>query len=212
MHDFHRLWFVSFILLAPLAVQAHAGKPVILDTDIGDDIDDTWALVMLLKSHELEPKLITTTFGKAEYRAKLIAKMLAVAGRTDIPIGLGEGGRTGSGQIHAWVDDYKLTDYPGKIHQDGAAAIIDLIDKSPEAVTVISIGPSHTLAEVIKRRPDLPAKASFVGMQGSVFKGYNGGPPEAEWNVKTNIKAAARSFCIGSKSRSRHSILADWSR
>ncbi len=167
-----------------------AKTPVILDTDIGDDIDDSWALVMLLKSYELDPKLITTTFGKAEYRAKLIAKMLTVAGRTDIPIGLGEGGHGGNGQLQPWIENFKLADYHGKVHQDGATAIIDLIDHSAEPITVISIGPSQTLAAVIKRRPDLPAKAYFVGMQGSVFKGYDGEKPSAEWNVKCDVKAA----------------------
>ena len=52
---------VFLLALSGLATQAVAKTPVILDTDIGGDIDDTWALVMLLKSPELDPKLITTT-------------------------------------------------------------------------------------------------------------------------------------------------------
>ena len=54
--------------------------PVILDTDIGDDIDDTWALVLLLKSPELDLKLVVGDQGKPLYRARLIAKLLQVAG------------------------------------------------------------------------------------------------------------------------------------
>ena len=200
------------IAWALFASPASAKTPVILDTDIGDDIDDTWALVMLLKSSELDPKLITTTCGKAEYRGKLIAKLLTIAGRTDIPIGLGEGGRKGTGGQQAWVEDFNLKDYPGTIHQDGAAAIIDLIARSPEPVTVISIGPSHTLAAVIKRRPDVVHNAHFVGMQGSVFKGYGGGPVSAEYNVKANVAAAQAVLSApGSKSRSRRWIHAGWS-
>src|SRR4051794_26657939 len=65
--------------------------PVILDTDIGDDIDDTWAVAMLLKSPQFDVKLITTTNGKAEYRARLLAKLLTAGDRTNIPIGLGAG-------------------------------------------------------------------------------------------------------------------------
>jgi len=60
--------------------QAH-GMPVILDTDIGDDIDDTWALIILLKSPDFDLKLVTTTHGKAVYRAKLVARILEAAGR-----------------------------------------------------------------------------------------------------------------------------------
>jgi inosine-uridine nucleoside N-ribohydrolase len=185
-------FFVGNMLIGAglFVASAEAKTPVILDTDIGDDIDDTWALVMLLKSPELDPKLITTTCGKAEYRAKLIAKMLTIAGRTDIAIGLGEGGHDGTGGQQQWVADYKLGDYRGTVHQDGAAAIIDLISRSPEPLTVISLGPSHTLAAVLKRRPDIAGKANYVGMQGSVFKGYDGGPVCAEYNVASNVPAA----------------------
>ncbi|ACK41425.1 MULTISPECIES: nucleoside hydrolase [Dictyoglomus] len=55
--------------------------PVILDTDIGTDMDDTWALAMLLNSPELDPKLITTVNGDTLYRAKLVAKLLKIAGK-----------------------------------------------------------------------------------------------------------------------------------
>ena len=166
--------------------------PVIFDTDIGDDIDDTWALMMLLKSPQFDLKLVTTTCGKAEYRAKIIAKLLTVAGRTDIPVGLGEGGREGVGRQQPWVQDYKLTDYPGKIHQDGAGAVIDAINQSPRPITVIAIGPLHTLAAVLDRQPQVAAKASLAGMFGSVRKGYGGGPVSAEYNVKANATAARK--------------------
>ena len=45
---------------------ARAGNiPVIFDTDIGDDIDDTWALGLLLKSPELDLKLVVGDRGQA---------------------------------------------------------------------------------------------------------------------------------------------------
>ena len=78
------------------------------------------------------------------------------------------------------------------VHQDGVAAIIDLLEKSPEPVTIISIGPSLTLAAVLDRRPEIAHKAYFVGMQGSVFHGYGGGPVSAEWNVVANVAAAKK--------------------
>ncbi len=195
MHAFFRLGFLSvasfWLALFGAATQAAAKTPVILDTDIGGDIDDTWALVMLLKSPELDLKLVTTTDGHAEYRAKLVAKILTAAGRTDVAVGLGAGGHDGAGPQEEWVRDFKLSDYRGTVHQDGVAAIIDLITASPQPVTIISIGPSHTLAAVLDRRPEIARRAFFVGMQGSVFHGYNGGPVSAEWNVVAN-KAAAK--------------------
>ena len=177
---------------AAAAPAAERAIPVILDTDIGDDIDDTWALVMLLKSPRLELKLGTTTFGKAEYRAKIIAKILTIAKRGDVPIGLGAGGRSGTGGQQPWVKDYALAGYPGKVHEDGVQALIDTINASPQPVTVISIGPSSTVAAALERQGSIAAKAVFVGMQGSVRKGYSGGKVSPEWNVVANVAAAKK--------------------
>ena len=52
------------------------GIPVIVDTDIGHDVDDVWALAFLLRCPELDVKLITTTTGDTLYRARLTAKLL----------------------------------------------------------------------------------------------------------------------------------------
>ncbi len=191
--------FLSLLALVTLAGLALAEDrvagpkiPVILDTDIGDDIDDSWALVLLLKSPQFELKLVTTTFGKAEYRAKIIAKLLTAAHRTEIPIGLGEGGHGGTGPQQPWVRDYKLSDYPGKIDQDGPAAIAQTIAKSPQPITVITIGPPTTLAAALERYPEMAAKAALAGMDGSVRKGYGGGKVSAEWNVRAAPAAARR--------------------
>jgi len=45
--------------------------PVVLDTDIGTDIDDTWALAFLLRCPELDVRLITTATGDTFDRARL---------------------------------------------------------------------------------------------------------------------------------------------
>jgi len=168
--------------------------PVILDTDIGDDIDDTWALVMLLKSPEFDLKLVTTTHGKAVYRARLIARLLEVAGRTDITIGLGAGGHDGSGRQQPWVEGFDLKTYPGIIYEDGVQALVDAVMKAPQPVTIISIGPSTTVAAALERQPDIASRATFVGMQGAVRKGYNGGPVGPEYNVKENVAAAQKAL------------------
>ena len=83
--------------------------PVILDTDIGDDIDDTWALVLLLKSPELNLKLVVGDYGEAQYRARLLAKLLERAGRTNVPVGVGlDIAPRGDGRQAAWIKDYDL--------------------------------------------------------------------------------------------------------
>ncbi len=177
--------------------------PVILDTDIGDDIDDTWALVMLLRCPELDVKLITTTSNYPANRARHVAKILMLAGRTDIPIGVGASipGQEPSEDatiIYPWVKDVQLADYPGKVFADGPQAVIDTIHTSADPVTVIAIGPLSTLGEVIRRDPTVVQNSRFVGMHGSVHVGYNGSyPPGSETNVRLFNEDCRRVFESG---------------
>jgi inosine-uridine nucleoside N-ribohydrolase len=169
---------------------------VILDTDIGDDIDDTWALGLLLKSPELDLKLVVGDYGKCQYRAKLLAKFLEAAGRSDVAVGVGlDIDPRGDGGQVAWAKDYDLAKYPGTVHHDGVQALIDTILKSPVPVTLISIGPLPNVAEALRREPRIAQHARFVGMQGSLRVGYDGKTtPEAEWNVRADAKACQAVF------------------
>ncbi len=169
--------------------------PVILDTDIGDDIDDTWALALLLKSSEVDLKLVVSDRGHTVYRAKLIAKLLQIAGRTDIPVGVGLSEGDKEGPQGPWVADYDLARYPGKVHQDGVGALIDTIMASSQPITLICIGPMPNIRAALDRQPEIAKRARFVGMYGSVRKGYDGSAePHKEWNVVADAKAAQRAF------------------
>jgi len=164
--------------------------PVILDTDIGGDIDDTWALVMMLNSPELDVKLVVSDTGDTVYRSKILAKMLQIAGRTDIPVGVGipfESRR--KYRQGPWVEDYDLADYSGKVLEDGVGAIIDVVMNAPEPVTLICIGPVPNIAEVLRREPHVAERARFVGMHGSIRRGYAGrAEPNAECNVVNHVR------------------------
>lgn len=186
----------GIVLLAFLAVTLSA-KPraVIFDTDICDDIDDTWALAALLQSPELDCKLITTAVGNTEAKAKVVAKFLERVGRTEIPIGIGVKQHDGSHRQTAWAQEYDLSSYPGTVHKDGVQALIDTIMKSQTPITVIAVGPLPNVGEALKREPRIAAKADFIGMHGSVYKGYGGSDtPDAEYNVKADVDAAKRAF------------------
>jgi inosine-uridine nucleoside N-ribohydrolase len=165
--------------------------PVILDTDIGGDIDDTWALGLLLKSPELDLKLVVGDYGQAPYRARLLARFLERAGRSDVPVGVGlDIEPHGEGRQAAWAKAYDLKKYPGKVCADGVQALIDTIMKSKQPVTLICIGPVPNIAEALKREPRIARHARFVGMHGSVRVGYDGKKsPAPEWNVKGDAKA-----------------------
>ncbi|HVZ64681.1 MAG TPA: nucleoside hydrolase [Lacunisphaera sp.] len=179
--------------LIPLLAAAATRRPVVFDTDIGGDIDDTWALALLLRSPELDLKLVLTETGEARYRAAVAAKLLEVAHRTDVDVGLGRDYGVmppDTRNLDPWIKDYDLDQYPGKVRVDGAQALIDLAMHSPEPVTIIAVGPVPTLAAALQRETGLAARCRFVGMHGSFKVGYGGSAtPEAEYNVKADPAA-----------------------
>jgi len=172
--------------------------PVILDTDIGGDIDDTWALAMLLKSPELDLKLVTTCHRNTPYRARITAKLLEVAGRTDVAVGVGIKSEDTEQRQAPWVKGYGLESYPGKVHQDGVGALVDTIMSSAEPVTLIAIGPAMNIAAALEREPRIAENSRIVGMFGNVRTGFGDSKvPIPEYNVKVDVPASRKVFTAG---------------
>lgn len=186
------------------AASLSAATPVVLSTDIAGDIDDTWALAHILRSPELDLKMVLTETGEARYRGSVAAKMLEVAERSDVDIALGlTSGVMEDKDRHQgpWVADYDLDAYPGSVHEDGIQAFIDLVRAADEPVTVIAIGPVPSLAAAIERAPDIAGKCHLTSMHGAFDKGYGGGPVDApEYNVRAAVPALRTVFDAGWKS------------
>jgi inosine-uridine nucleoside N-ribohydrolase len=180
------LWFLA---AAPVPV------PVILDTDLGDDIDDTWALAMLLGCPQVDLKLVVTASDDTPKKTRLVAKILERIGRTDVPIGTGV--KTSDNALHQekWLSDYHLDAYKGKVYPDGVQAMIDLIRASSGDIALLLIGPQTNIQEALKRDPGIAEKTRVVAMAGSVDIGYNGAPRRVpEYNVVRNVRAAQAVF------------------
>ena len=169
--------------------------PVILDTDIGFDVDDVWALAFMLKCPEIDVKLITTNTGDTTYSAALVAKLLEAADRTDIPIGVGIPLNT-VGKTHAaWLGSYQLSDYPGIVHGDGVGAICEVVRDCEEQVAIVGIGPLANIGAALSRDPSIIDGARFIGMHGSIKRGYMGAAkPMKEYNVAIHTAACQKVF------------------
>lgn len=188
---------IVFIALAFVMVGsvAAAPKPVILDTDICDDIDDIWALALLIQSPELDCKLVTTAVGNTEIKAKVVAKFLDKTGHATIPVGIGIKQHDGGHRHTDWAKDYDLASYPGGVHKDGVDTLIEVVMNAPERVTIIAIGPLPNIAAALEREPRIAEKADFIGMHGSIYKGYGGkSTPDPEYNVKVDVPACRKVF------------------
>lgn len=185
------LVLASLLLLDVLPAEAASNEksptPVIIVTDIGTDIDDSWAISLALRSPELEVELILADSTDARYRATVTAKLLQAAGRSDIPIAIGDDHPSPNNEtktLLSWIEGFDLKKYPGRVYEDGVAALIDFVRKSTRSPTIVAIGPVPSLARALSQAPDIAERCRFVGMYGSFDVGYGGGPPSAEFNVK----------------------------
>jgi inosine-uridine nucleoside N-ribohydrolase len=179
---------LALIILLLVIVLCAARIPIILDTDIGMDIDDSWALAFLLESKEVDIKLVLTATHNTPEKVKLVAKFLDTVGRTEVPIGKGfwEDNQTGPnyGALYGWSTNYDLKKYPGKIYEDGVGAMIDIINNSPEPITIVEIAPCANIKQALTRDPSIQNKATIVAMSGSIQKAF------PEYNVANNVVSA----------------------
>src|SRR5215472_12893885 len=135
-------------------------EKVIIDTDIGDDIDDAFAVALALKSPELEILGITTTFGDTETRAKLLDRLLGEAGRSDIPVAVGipTDAKTALGQRpYAEGGHFARSSHPKAVD-----FILEQIRKNPGEITLVTIGPLVNVGAIIDRDPETFRKLKRV--------------------------------------------------
>jgi purine nucleosidase len=216
MHKFRALllfvfYFAAFAALPVGSAQApppppvyHRAPPekVIIDTDIGDDIDDAFAVALAVRSPELQILGITTTFGDTETRAKLLDRFLAEAGHPEIPVAAGAATPTKSNFTQRRYAENNR--YAKASHPDAVTFLLDQIHRNPGQVTLIAIGPLMNVGAAIDKAPETFHELKRVVMMGgSIKRGYGDPgfgapkPPEPEWNILNDIPSAQKLFAAG---------------
>ncbi len=177
-------------------------EKVIIDTDIGDDIDDAFAVALALRSPELQILGITTTFGDTETRAKLLDRFLTEAGRPEIPVAAGvptppKG--TFTQRRYAESGNFAKPSHP-----DAVNFLLDQIRHNSGQITLIAIGPLMNVGAAIEKDPATFRKLKRVVMMGgSIKRGYGDlgygppMPPQPEWNILNDIPSAQKLFAAG---------------
>jgi purine nucleosidase len=166
--------------------------PVILDTDIGSDIDDAVALAYLLRQPRCELVGVTCVTGEVGKRCALADAVCRAAGREDIPIHAGarEVLLHGPGQPH--VRQYEaLRGKPHRIDWPAGTAVEYMrkaIRARPGEITLLSIGPFTNLALLVATDPEaLVLLKEVVSMAGVFYPG----PIDSEWNCRVDPVATA---------------------
>ncbi len=168
--------------------------PILLDTDIGSDIDDAVALAYLLRQPQCELMGITTVSGEPEKRAMLADAVCRAGGREDIPVHVGS--------ENAWLVP------PKQPHAPQAAALSDrwphreftkentaieflrqTIRSRPGEITLLAIGPLTNIALIFAMDPEIPTLLKSLMLMGGWFTA-----PRSEWNILCDPHSAAKVF------------------
>jgi inosine-uridine nucleoside N-ribohydrolase len=194
--------FASVDLAAQEAAPSASAKTkIILDTDIGDDIDDAFALALALRSPEIEIVGITTAWGDTTLRARLTQRFLNENGAPRITIAVGI--ETKSKAVFSqerWAKDGA----PFEKKINAVDFMLGVASKAPGEITLVAIGPLTNIGAAIDR--DAAAFRKFkrvVLMGGSIRRGYGDlgyAPdhgPDAEYNIYSDVAAAQKLFASG---------------
>lgn len=182
-------------------------QKIIIDTDIGDDIDDAFALAFAVNSPELDLVGVTTVFRNCELRAKMARNLLDSYGRGDIPVCAGvdipllEGFRdtekdTFDPKGRLIPCQYEPTDMdPYTYSQEwGPDFIIRKVLENPHEIVLVPIGPLTNIALAIRKCPDIvPLIKKIVLMGGYMQK------ESPEWNILCDPEAAQIVYSSGAE-------------
>jgi len=196
---------LAFLLLLSVPLQAAGGQKVIFDCDLGGDIDDAFALALVLVSPEFEVLGICLDHGRTDKRAQLACRMLYQLGLEQIPVAMGrptanvvgtdEAPASYTPQFH-WAEDF---DTVKPIETPAADFIIRMLRRYPGEVILFTVGPVPNMADVIEKDPEaLKLARRIYSMFGSFYLGYGSDPvPDAEWNVRADVESARRFAASG---------------
>ena len=137
-------------------------KKVIIDTDIGDDIDDLFTLYLAASLKEIELIGVTTVYGNTNLRARQVNKFLSLSNLKDVKVYAGCGKQLKSlhplpinrvfCQYGQELDDESLKPINEDENCEGTSAVDYLIEsakKYKEELTIVCIGPLTNLAKAI---------------------------------------------------------------
>ena len=164
-------------------------RKVIIDCDPG--IDDALAIILALKSKEIEVIGITTVSGNVEsvQGAKNALKVLKLLGRLDIPVYLGESkpikrelvtaqdthGEDGLGET--FLEEVS-SEY---IRENGVDFILNTL-KNQENVSIIALGPLTNLYRAIEKDSETFHRVEEIVSMGGAYKSHGNCSPVAEFN------------------------------
>ena len=197
---------IAAFFIAGGAAQAQPARPpekIIIDTDIGDDIDDAFALGLALSSPEFDILGISASFGDTVTRAKMLDRMLGELGHNDMPVAMGT-------PVNVNLNAFTQRRYAesGQFRRANHLSSVDFIleqaRKYPGQVTLVAVGPLPNIGAAIDKDPAAFRQLKRVVIMGGSIRTMTdpygvAAPiaPHPEWNIKNDIASAQKLFAAG---------------
>jgi inosine-uridine nucleoside N-ribohydrolase len=177
-----------------------------MDTDIGTDIDDAFAVALALQSPEFKILGFTSSSGDTAARARILDKFLGVTGHSEIPVAVGIPTTLphfipGIGRQSNFADNGQFA----KVSHRGAVDfILDQIRLYPHQITLVAIGPLTNLGAVIDQDTGAFHRLKRIVIMGGLVghadlggwgSSTSGATPE--YNIEADISAAKKVFESG---------------
>lgn len=197
----------AWVMPQPHRPAAAAVKRIILDSDTATD--DALALLMAVTAPQLQVEAITITCGNVgfEQQTKNALYTLEVAGKAgQIPVYQGSA-RPLVRQVHGnatyvhgsdGMSDAHFPEPAQKPEKEHAVdAIIRLVNRYPNELTIVAIGPLTNVALALLKDPSLATKLKEVYFMGGFYKFYGNINPSATYNAWVDPEAARVVFQSG---------------
>mgnify|MGYP006280417795 CR=1 FL=1 len=168
--------------------------PVLLDTDIGSDIDDALALAYLLAERRCNLLGVSTVSGEAGKRAMLADAVCQAAGRPDVPVWSGADKPLVMEQQQREAPQAEvLGNWEHREDFEPNTAVLrmrEVIRNYPGDIALITVGPLTNIGLLFSLDPQIPAMIDRLIIMGGTYVN----PPGREWNVSCDPHAAAIAF------------------
>jgi purine nucleosidase len=158
---------------------------VVLDTDIGTNVDDVLGLVLLACDANVELRAVTTVGGDVALRARHALRVLHLLGRDDVPVHAGIESPPPERGIWPLESGGPFSKKRKRVSRRGVDALIQAVRRSPGDVTMVAIGPLTNIAAAIARDPGWARSLRRLVVMGGDFA--NG---TAEHNLASDVGGA----------------------
>ncbi|MCU6707878.1 nucleoside hydrolase [Paenibacillus sp. J5C_2022] len=168
---------------------------VIVDTDIGGDIDDLLTLAMAVRSPEIRLAGVTTVGQQPKKRASIARALLALNGMGHIPVAAGAAlPLSGQWRYEEPPNQYgdELAHYGTEAEEDGADLMIRLVNAAPGRISVMAIGAMTNVAMAITRSPEFARNVKEIIIMGGEYEAHY-----KECNIVSDPEAADVLFRSG---------------